>query len=193
MHLKSLRLSPKPTWSKSEVSHKTVCYFCQVNQDRNGASCVVVWSGRIFPSLAVIWERPVSLSPHWYSFSLACCPSPGWTTESLQKAFPKTSVLRGDKGNQCVDLLGYVKRYGFSLCWHYYVSTVDSHDKLKIPQTPSDSASANQIIYSKLPPFHLGCKYSLCRRASLEPLEEYFTVLWASLLALLSCTPFLFA
>lgn len=127
------------------------------------------------------------------AFSLACCPSPRWTTETLQKAFPKTSVLRGDKGNQCVDLLGYVKRYSFSLCWHYYVSMVDSHDKLKIPQNPSDSNSANQIIYSELHPFHLSCKYSLCRRASLEPLEECCTVLWASLVELLSCTPFLSA
>lgn len=57
----------------------------------------------------------------------------------------------------------------------------DIHDKLKIPQTPYDTTSANQIVYPKLCPLHLGCKYSSCKRASLEPLEEYRAVLWASL------------
>lgn len=61
---------------------------------------------------------------------------------------------------------------------------VDSHahDKLKIPQTPSDSPSADQIVYLKLHSPRLCFKYWFCKRVSSEPLEECCAVLWTLLL-----------
>lgn len=92
---------PKPTWGRSKVSHKAAYSSWQVNHDRNEASCVMMWSGRIFPDLAVIWERPVPLCSHWHSFSLACYPSLRCSVESPRRLSLRP-VLSGDKGSNAV-------------------------------------------------------------------------------------------
>lgn len=108
MHLKSLRLSPKPTWGRSKFSHKAAYSFCQLISTEMG---YLVWYCDVenFPSLAVIWERPVSLSSRWYNFSLVYCPRPRWPGRA-RRMLSLRPVLRGHKGNQCVDLLGYFRR-----------------------------------------------------------------------------------